>query len=379
MLKVLLTGGGTAGHVNPALAIMDIIKSNRPDAEFLYVGTPNSLEARITEKVGVPFASIEVMGIQRRLSVKNMVRNAKAAGYLITSGPKAKKILNDFEPDLVIGTGGYVSGPVVMAAVKKKIPTVIHEPNAFPGVTTKILAPKVNRVTLAVEVAKNRLDPAAKCRVTGLPVRAAIGKISKSEARAKLGLDNSFTLLSVGGSLGAGGINRAATDLIAWHRLKGMPINHIHGYGGMGKDSFLDGLKGLGIDIEDKRLILQEYVDMALCMAAADLVICRCGASTLSELQSLGKPSILIPSPVVTENHQYHNAMVLARAGAAVVIEEKNMTAELIVNTVESFMNDPVKLRNYAAKAASMAVADVDVRMWKVIEGVLRSRNNASH
>ena len=328
-MKVLITGGGTAGHINPALAIASIIKKNRPDAEFLFAGTPFGMEARLVPAAGYKFAPIKVKGFQRKITLKNIGRNCKAAFYLTSAGACSRKIIKNFSPDIVIGTGGYVSGPIVRTAAKMGIPTAIHEQNAYPGVTTRILSKKASAVMLTVEEAKKYLDADVKYTVTGLPVRPELFGKSKAEARKELGIDDSMCILSFGGSLGAGCINSSMEEVIKWHTKEGLKINHIHGYGGMGKESFPKAMKENGIPLKSSRLRITEYInDMDTCLAAADLVICRSGAATLAELEAIGRASILIPSPVVAGNHQYHNAMVLGRAGAAIVIEKKDVTAQ---------------------------------------------------
>ena len=368
MVKVLLAGGGTAGHLNPALAIAEIIKRHNPDCEFLFAGTPDSMEEKLLSKTDYQFARIKVKGFQRKLSVKNIGRNIQAGAYLISSGARAKQIINDFKPDLVIGTGGYVSGPIVMKAAQMKIPTVIHEQNAYPGVTTRILSKKVGEVMLTVPEALEYLDKNVKYTVTGLPVRSAIATKSKEEARRELGFDDSLCILSFGGSLGAGKINEVGADLISWHSGK-KAINHIHGYGGMGKDTFVKTLVERGVDINDKRLKVSEYIDnMATCMAAADIIICRSGANTLSEIETVGRASILIPSPVVAGNHQYHNAMVLGNAGAAFVYEQKNIeNSDEIIEKIDYLYNHREELDKMAEKASALAVRDTDSRIYEVL------------
>ena len=323
-MKVLLAGGGTAGHINPALAIISIIKDHCPDAEFLYAGTPNGMESKLVPKENIPFAPIKVSGFQRKLTPKNIVRNVKAAAYLTTAGHTAKKIIKGFEPDIVIGTGGYVSGPIVLEAAKMGIPTAIHEQNAYPGVTTRILSKKVDKVMLTMEEAAEYFDKSVKYVKTGLPVRKGFdGSLSRAEAKKQLGLDeNAVCIFSWGGSLGAGAINDSAIALMKWEKESGANITHIHSYGKMGHDTFEKRLAELGIYPDsDPALIVKEYIyNMDVCTAAADLIICRSGASAISELEAMGRASVLIPSPVVAGNHQYHNAMVLVRAGAAVVI-----------------------------------------------------------
>ncbi|HNX65165.1 MAG TPA: undecaprenyldiphospho-muramoylpentapeptide beta-N-acetylglucosaminyltransferase [Oscillospiraceae bacterium] len=371
MLKVLLAGGGTAGHLNPALAIAEIIKKNHPDAEFLFAGTPFGMEAKLIAKTNYKFAPIKVKGFQRKLSIKNIGRNIQAAAYLTTAGHRAKQIIKEFNPDIVIGTGGYVSGPVVLKAAEMKIPTVIHEQNAYPGVTTRLLSQKVNEVMLTVPEAMEYLDKNIKYTVTGLPVRSGIHTKTKSQARKELGIDDGMCILSFGGSLGAGMINETVSDLIKWHDGK-LKINHIHGYGGMGKDTFIPSLKEKNVNLDNPRLNIREYIDnMDTCMAAADLVICRSGANTLSELETMGRASILIPSPIVAGNHQYHNAVVLENAGAAIVIEQKNLTSEILIKKVEELYNDRIKLEKLSCNASKLAITDTDERIYEVIEKLL--------
>ncbi len=372
MLKVLLAGGGTAGHVNPALAIAEIIKEEYKDAKFLFAGTPFGIESTLIPKAGYDFAPIKVRGFQRKINAKNIGRNIKAGYYLMTSASRARKIIKEFAPDLVIGTGGYVSGPIVMTAAKMGIKTVIHEQNAFPGVTTKLLSKKVDMVMLTVEAAKKYIDSSVKQEVTGLPIRKAFNNITKEEAKAELGFDDEITILSTGGSLGAGMLNITVADLIASYKGK-KKINHIHSYGKMGRDTFVDDLRLKGVDINNSRYIIKEYIDnMPVCMAAADLIISRCGANALVEIENIGRGSILIPSPIVAENHQYHNGMVLQNAGAGIVIEQKDLTSELLIKTVEELCEDKEKLMALSENAKKLAITDTNERIINIINSVLK-------
>ncbi len=373
-MKVLLAGGGTGGHINPALAIAGIIKEHCPDAEFLFAGTPNGMEAKLVPQAGYKLAHIKVAGFQRKLTPENIARNVKALWYLAGSGRRAKQIIKEFQPDIAIGTGGYVAGPIIRMAAKMGIPSAIHEQNAFPGVTNKLLAKEVDHVMLTVEEALQYFDPNIKYTVTGLPVRANLRQKSRAQARAELGFNDDFCILSFGGSLGAGCINDTMAEVLKWHTGKGLHINHIHGYGGMGKDTFPQKMQEYGIPMKSDRVRITEYInDMDTCMAAADLVVCRSGASVLAELEALGKPSILIPSPIVTANHQYHNAMVLAKAGAAIVIEQKNVTAEEVIAKIEGLYEDRPKLQSMAQNAASLSVEDTDERIWKVVASLMKA------
>lgn len=375
-MKVLISCGGTGGHINPGLAIADIIRAKYPDAEFLFAGTPKGMEAKLVPQAGYKIETIKVAGFQRRISIENIGRNAKALAYLATSGKRAKEIITNFKPDIAIGTGGYAAGPVIRKAARMGIPTAIHEQNAYPGVTNKLLSKEVDHVMLTVKEALDFMDASKfEYTVTGLPVRSSINHVSKAEARRKLGFNNDFTILSFGGSLGAGCINDTMTEAVKWHFGKKLNINHIHGYGGMGKDTFPQAMKTAGIPLKSDRLRISEYInDMDVCLAAADLVICRSGASTLAELEAAGKASILIPSPIVAGNHQYHNAMVLGKAGAAEVIEQKNASPEKLIAEIEKLYNSPEKVTEMSEAAALLHMNDTNERILAVVEKLIHSK-----
>lgn len=370
-MRVLLAGGGTGGHINPALAIASIIQAHEPEAEFLFVGTPDGMEARLVPQSGYQLATIEVAGFQRKISIENIKRNAKAVYFLAKSGKRARQIVEDFKPDIAIGTGGYAAGPIIRMAAKMGVPSAIHEQNAFPGITNKMLAQKVDHVMLTVKEALEYMDFDCPYTITGLPVRSGISHKTKEEARRELGFDDGMCILSFGGSLGAGCINEVMENVIPWHVKKNLGINHIHGYGGMGRDTFPDAMARAGIPMRSKRLRITEYInDMDTCLAAADLVICRAGASTLAELEAAGKASILIPSPIVAGNHQFHNANVLGKAGAAIVIEQKNVSIEGMMRHIKKLYDEPYRLEAMSRKAASLQITDTPDRIWNVIEGL---------
>ncbi|EWM55257.1 undecaprenyldiphospho-muramoylpentapeptide beta-N-acetylglucosaminyltransferase [Ruminococcus flavefaciens] len=375
-MKVLIACGGTGGHINPGLAIADMIRKKYPDTEFLFAGTPKGMEAKLVPKAGYRLETIKVAGFQRKISLENIGRNAKALAYLATSGRRAKQIIEGFRPDIAIGTGGYAAGPVIRKAARMGIPTAIHEQNAYPGVTNKLLSKEVDYVMLTVEDALKFMDKSKfKYSVTGLPVRSNINTMSRSESRKKLGFDESFTILSFGGSLGAGCINETMAEVIKWHTGKKLAINHIHGYGGMGRETFPKAMKEAGIPLKSERLRITEYInDMDICLAAADLVICRSGASTLAELQAAGKASILIPSPIVAGNHQYHNAMVLGNAGAAVVIEQKDVTKERMIAEIEKLYGNAEKVKEMSENAAKLHLTDTNDRIMAVVDELLEKR-----
>lgn len=374
MKKVLFAGGGTAGHVNPALAIAEIIKNNLPDAEIAFAGNPAKIEAKLVPKAGYKFYPIEIEGFQRKLNGTNIKRNFHAAALLAKSGSVAKHIIKEFKPDLVIGTGGYVSGPIVRAAHKLGVKTAIHEQNAFAGVTNKILSKTADEVMMTVEAVKKYFPEAKHTTLTGLPVRGAFNTIKKEDAKKELGFDNDcITVLSTGGSLGARTINNNVTALLKWYQDNGIKVNHIHSYGTYkGYEDFVSQAESKGIKINgNPHLIVKDYINMPVAMAAADLVISRCGAASLAELEAMGRASILIPSPMVAENHQYHNGMVLQNAGAGTVIEEKDLTEEKFIQTVKSYVEDPEKIKTSSENAARLHIKDADERIWQALKPLL--------
>lgn len=362
-MKAIFAAGGTAGHINPALAIADKVKSVFPETEILFIGTPSGMEARLVTKAGYNFTAVEMAGFQRRISVRNIGRNFKAAYcYLISAKMKVRKILKEFKPDVVIGTGGYVTGTVLGQAAAMGIKTVTHESNSYPGMATKMLAKKADKVLLATEDAKKHLNTDERCVVTGNPIRSNIPIEERETARKRLGLPDGFTVLSFGGSLGANRITEAVAELIAWEGKKG-GINHIHSYGGKGKELFYNALESSGAAEDKARHIFKDYIDnMYTCMCAADLIISRAGAMTVTELTAIGRPAILVPYPNATENHQYYNALTLSNAHAAILIEDKDLTRARLVDEVSKLFADRQRLElmeENAKKSARNNAADV--------------------
>lgn len=373
-MRILLAGGGTAGHINPALAIAGCVKKHNPDAEILFVGNRGGMEQTLVPKAGYNMEFITISGFKRKMSFNALKENISTIKKTFVSMQESKKIIENFKPDICIGTGGYVSGPVLKAAAKLGIPTIIHEQNAYPGVTNKMLAKSACKVMLAVKDAEKHFHKGCSFVVTGNPVRSEIIYADKESARKELKLDNRPVVLSFGGSLGARKINEGMAGLIARSGKDGK-YQHIHGYGRYGK-WFPDLIKEKGTDIADcSNLDVREYIDnMATCMAATDVVISRAGAITLAEIQALGKAAILIPSPNVAENHQYHNAMALVNNRAAEIIEEKDLTEEIVIQKVDSLLSDQHKLNEYSHNSKSMAIVDAGERIYSVINEILSTK-----
>lgn len=371
-----MTGGGTAGHINPALAIADTIKEKNPDAEILFVGAKGRMETTLVPAAGYPIKTVDVRGFQRRLSLKNIGRNVSAAVHAVMAGGACVRILKEFRPDIAIGTGGYVSGPILRKAAAMGIPVLVHESNAYPGVTVKMLAKVASAVMLCDESAKKYLPEGCRTVVTGNPLRPAFRRMdaaSRERAREELGVDDRPLILSFGGSLGAGRINDAMADVLARSHRQGK-LQHIHGTGKAGWEAFRALMAERGVPLDKEGIHVREYIDdMPRCMAAADLVICRCGAMTLSELPAAGKPSILIPSPNVAENHQYHNAMALVRRGAAVCMQEKELSSDALWAAVQKIVFSPSALREMGENAQKTAILDADERIYRVVEQTLQT------
>lgn len=364
--RILIAAGGTGGHINPALAVAGYIRDNCEGAQIVFVGTKKKMEATLVPQAGFELRNITISGFRRSFTPAAVFHNIRTVIYLLRSTGQAKKIIKDFKPDLVVGFGGYVSGPVLRVAAKLGVPTAIHEQNAFPGVTNKALAKVVDRVMLTAGDAEKYLEPKNSPVVTGLPIRGDLLKTSREESRKALGLDERPLVLSMGGSLGARPVNEAVYGMIKEkYKAADCYFMHATGKGGTG---FAEKLKADGVNLDNNRHItVTEYIDIPKCLPAADLVICRAGASSLSEIQALGKPSILIPSPYVAENHQYHNAMALVNRGAAVIIEEKNLTPESLIKAVEEMLSDREKLEETGNNAKAMAVTDASERIYAAL------------
>ncbi len=373
-MRLLFTGGGTAGHINPALAVAGYFKEREPETEILYVGNRGGMEEKLVPRAGYQMAFITISGFQRSMSPKNIVKNLRTIERIFTATMETKKIIKDFAPDVCVGTGGYVSGPVIREAAKLRVPCVIHESNAYPGVTTKLLSKQVHTVMLAVPDARKYFDESVRTVVTGNPVRGEVLKMSREEARRELGLDERPMVLSFGGSLGAAMLNRAAAYMLAESARTGR-YQHIHGYG-QNDPLFLEELTEYGLDLsKNPQIRVLDYIhNMPTCLAAADLVISRAGAMTLSEIEAKGKASILIPSPNVAENHQFHNAMALVKRGAGEIIEEKDLSGEALWRKAEKILSDPERLQSLGENARKLDILDANKRIYNVIKEAYKSK-----
>lgn len=361
-----MTGGGTGGHVNPALSIAKTILEKEPDSEIAFVGKPNGIESRLVPREGFKLYFIDIQGLKRSLSLSNL----KTLWLTVTSVQKAKKIIKEFKPDCCIGTGGYVCWPTIKAASELGIPTFLHESNALPGVAVKMLARSVDVVFTNFEETAKDIHGAKEIIRVGNPLRAGFGVISHEEARKKLGFEGKYrySLLSCGGSLGARAINDEVLNVMRDYTSKHPEINHIHSAGSGNYEQLKAKFVEMGLD-KYPNLELVDYIyDMPLRVAAADLVINRAGAMLISELAMMGKPAILIPSPNVTDNHQYKNAKVLADANAAVMIEESELGSVSLSQTVESLLSDRQKRASMSENFKKFAIPDSNLIIYNEIK-----------
>ncbi|MGI6119118.1 MAG: undecaprenyldiphospho-muramoylpentapeptide beta-N-acetylglucosaminyltransferase [Desulfosporosinus sp.] len=351
-MRVMLTGGGTGGHIYPALAIAKGLLAHDPKTEILYVGIRDGMEARLVPEVGIKFAGISGKGLPRRLNLDML----KAIGKSFKALWETKNLLRQFHPDLVVGTGGYVSGPVVLTAALFNIPTLLHEQNALPGITNRILARFVRRVMVTFPESMKCFGVKNKLEFVGLPVRPEIGQVSKKAGAKhfKLRADR-LTLLVTGGSRGARTLNQAMIGVLA-HLARHADIQVIWATGKATYEETVEELNKRSISWQRPGWLILEYLkDMPEALACADLYIGRAGAASLAELMVAGIPSILIPYPYAAENHQEHNALALVQAGAAQIILDAELDGQRLWKEVERLISQPSLLAKMGAAAKNLA------------------------
>lgn len=371
-MKIIFTCGGTAGHINPAVALARMFQE-REGADILFVGAAGAMETRLVPKEGFALRTVNVNSFRRTLKWSSVTHDIKAFRNIFRSDHQARKILEEFQPDLVVGTGGFASYPVVHAAARAGIPTAIHESNAVPGLTTRALAKVADRVMVGFAESKQYYEHPERVTVTGTPVRGDFFRYTREEARRKLGItDDRPLLLSYWGSLGAEDMDDVMAELICMEQRNGTPFHHIHG-AGRDYDRLTQAVKDGGGSPAQAGVELREYIyDMPLVMAAADLVLCRSGASTVSELAAAAKPSVLVPSPNVTADHQTKNARVLERAGGAVLLPEAECSAQRLYEVICELMNDSDKRREMARRLTELSVSDANERIYQTLLSLLR-------
>ena len=370
-MRFAFGAGGTGGHIFPAVSIANEVRRRHPDAEILFVGAEGRMETDLIPRAGYEIKTVRITNITRSLKPAAIAHNLKTVKNVFDSTREARRIISEFKPDVVVGTGGYVCYPVIKAAHELGIPTAVHESNAVPGLTTKLLESSSDVIMVGFEESRENYKYPERVKVTGTPVRGGFFAEDKRAARAALGLGDVRPMVaSVWGSLGAAHMNAVMTDFIARESLDDC-FDLIHATGRGGYESMIaeldekcPGYRAKGADVRD-------YIyDMSRVMAAADLVLCRAGASTLAELTAMGKPAVLVPSPNVTNNHQEKNARVLEAAGGAVVLLESEFTAEKLYDCVSELLADPDRLAEMSANMLCLGIPDATDRIAAIILGL---------
>ena len=371
-MKLLFTCGGTAGHINPAIALARLFQSRHQDCQVLFAGADNGMERTLVPHEGYELRTVHVNTIHRAWKWKDIKHNVMTVLTLPQARRQARAILDEFRPDLVVGTGGYASYPVVKEAARRGIPTAVHESNAVPGLTTKLLSKVADRVMVGFEDSRKHYPHPERVVVTGTPVRRDFFDHTRKEARQALGLDGGRPLvLSYWGSLGADVMNRYMADFLSAEAAEGFPFHHIHG-AGRNYQSLTAALEERGVDLTGGAEVRAYIYDMPLVMAAADLVVCRAGASTISELTAIAKPCVLVPSPNVTNNHQEKNARVLEHHGAAVVVLEPELDGAALYREVKDLLADPEKRGAMSKALSELSVTDAAEEIYQVLMSLMK-------
>ena len=341
-MNVIFTCGGTGGHINPAIAVANTLKERYPDCNILFIGARGGMEENLVPKAGYELKGLPASGLKRGFGPKEIVENVKGVCRIVSALGQAKKIIREFQADVVVGTGGYASFPALYMAAKLGVPTCVHEANAFPGLTTRLVADKVDKIMVCFEESAKHYRHPEKVQAVGMPVRREFIYTQRQAARQELGLDERPLVVSAFGSLGAREMNKAMADFMKLEQEEGFPFQHIHATGSFGWKWMPDLVKEKGVDLEKCTGVdMVEYIyNMPTLMAAADLVISRAGASSCNEIAASGTPCILIPSPNVTDNHQEKNAQVLADRGACVMVKESECSGQRLYDETKALLSD---------------------------------------
>ena len=368
-MNLIFTCGGTAGHINPAIAVANMMKERHPDCNILFIGATGHMEEKLVPQAGYEVKCLPGSGLSRKLNLAGIKKNLNAVKCVLDAVKECKRTFREFQPDVVIGTGGYASFPALYAAQSMGIPTCVHESNALPGVTTKMAANKASRVLVAFEESVKHYKNPEKVEVVGMPVRREFLYTTKEDARKELGLSGNV-VVSAFGSQGAKVMNETIADMIPMEQKDGFPFHHIHATGSFGKEWMPQRVKDNGVDYEKcPALDIREYIyNMPTVMAAADVIIGRAGSATCNEIAASGTPCILIPSPNVTANHQEKNARVLEEGGGAVVVLEKDCTPETIYSLIQELLADENRREEMSQKLHGMVRLDSTERICDIVE-----------
>lgn len=373
-MNLIFTCGGTAGHINPALAVANLMRERHPDCNILFIGAQGHMEEKLVPQAGYALRCLPGSGLSRKLNPAGIKQNAHAVKCVLDAVKACKRIFKEFQPDVIVGTGGYASFPALYAGSSMKIPVCVHESNAVPGVTTKLAAKLADRVLVCFEESKKMYPNPAKVEVVGMPVRREFIYGNREKARQELGIGQEPVVLSAFGSLGAKVMNQTMAELFRMEQQAHFPFRHIHATGSFGWEWMPGLVREKGVDLSrTKQIEMKEYFyNMPTLMAAADVMISRAGASTCNEIAAAGLPCILIPSPNVTNNHQEKNARVLEARKGAVVLLEKDCTAQALYAQIQSLLADPQRRAEMGRNLHEMVTLDSAERICDIIEQLVK-------
>ena len=367
-MNVIFTCGGTGGHINPAIALANTLRERDPDVKILFVGCVGEMEEQLVPKAGFEIRCLPGSRFFRQLNFKNIKRNIQGVGRILAALKGAKKIITEFKPDVIVGTGGYASFPALFVGSKMGIPTCVHEANAVPGLATRLAAGSADRILVNFAESGKAYKQQEKVTCVGMPVRSEFLYTKREDARRELGLDERPLIVSAFGSLGAKAMNEVMADFMKLEQENGLPFQHIHATGSYGWKWMPELVKGKGVDLEEGSIDVREYIyNMPTLMAAADIFISRAGASSCNEIAVSGTPCILIPSPNVTDNHQEKNARIVEGRGGCVLLVEKECSAQRLYQEVQALLSDGERRRAMRKALIDSSMPDSAERICAII------------
>lgn len=372
-MNIVFTCGGTAGHINPAIAVANAMRERHPDCKILFIGAVGHMEETLVPQAGYALKCLPGSGLSRGKNLAALKKNLHAVRCVLDAVKECKRIFAEFQADIVIGTGGYASFPALYAGASMGIPTCVHESNALPGLTTRLAANRASRVLVAFEESVKHYRHPEKVEVVGMPVRKEFIFSNRAAARKELGLGEEPLVVSAFGSLGAKKMNETVAELFRLEKEAGFPFKHIHATGKFGWEWMPQLVREKGIDLDNTPSIeMREYFyNMPVLMSAADVIISRSGAATCNEIAASGLPSILIPSPNVTNNHQEKNARVLSDRDAAVLMLESECTGEKLMEQLTALLADPGRREKMGKQLHSMVRLDSTDRICDIVEELI--------
>ena len=376
-MNIIFTCGGTGGHINPAIAVANEMRERHPNCNILFIGAKGHMEEKLVPKAGYNLKCLEISGMSRGKNFAAIKKNVKNVTDTVKAVSQSKKIIREFQPDVILGTGGYACFPALMAGSMMGIPTCIHESNAIPGLTTKLVADRVDKVLIAFSESAKQYKHPERIETVGMPVRREFIYMSKEQARAELGIGNEPLVVSAFGSLGAKVMNETIAKVLKLEQENGFPFHHIHATGSYGWEWMPQRVASEGVDLASTQSVeMVEYIyNMPTLMAAADVIISRAGAGSCNEIAASGTPAILIPSPNVAANHQEKNARVLADRGGAVLLLENQCTPEIMYQQITALLADPERMEEMSTALRSWVIVDSAERICDIMERLVKDKS----